>query len=63
MPFCHNFKSYVLEMVSIKRNIATWEKEASRATWGQEKKGEFEGEVHKNKRPLNLTQTSPKKEK
>ncbi len=39
------------------------EKKASKTTRGQEKKGEFEGEVIKNKRPLNTTHIFPKKEK
>jgi hypothetical protein len=47
MPFCHSLKSYVLEVVSIRRSKATRKEETSIvATIGQKKKSQFEGEVH-----------------
>ncbi len=51
MPFCHSLKSYVLEMVSIRRSKATRKEETNRvATIGQKKKSQFEGEVHQNQK-------------
>jgi hypothetical protein len=63
MPFYYSLRSFVSKMVSIRRKKAMREKKASKTTRGQEKKGEFEGEVIKNKRPLNTTHIFPKKEK
>jgi hypothetical protein len=48
--FCHSAWSYFLEVVSISRNRATGKKEASRATWGQKKKRNFEGKVYQEQR-------------
>jgi hypothetical protein len=49
MSFYHN-TNYVLEVVSIKRSKTTREKEVGIAKWRHEKKGEFEGEVHKKQK-------------
>ncbi len=47
MPFCHNARSYVSKVVSIKRNRNIGEEETSRTTSrGQKKKRKFEGEFY-----------------
>ncbi len=64
MPFCYHYKNFVSEMVSSQRSITTWEEEGEQvATWRKEEEKDFEGEVHKNKRPLNLAHIFPKKAK
>jgi hypothetical protein len=47
MPFCHNPRSFVSEVVSTRRSRTIGKKKASKliTSW-QEKKGEFEGEVY-----------------
>jgi hypothetical protein len=47
MPFCHSTKIYVLEVVSIRRNIIIGEEETCKITSrGQKKKRQSKGEVH-----------------
>jgi len=51
MPFYHSFRSYVLEVVSIKRSKAIGKEEIGRAaTRGQKKKRQFEREVHQKQK-------------
>jgi hypothetical protein len=47
MPFCHSPKSFVLEMVPIRRSRVGGEEETSKiASRKQKKKRQFKGEVH-----------------
>jgi hypothetical protein len=56
MPFCYCPRSFILKVVSIRRNKAIGEEQANRAiVGGQEKKGYSEGEVYEKERPLNPT--------
>ncbi len=51
MPFCHNPRSYILEVVSTIRSRTTREEKASGVTtWGHEKKGYFEGKVYQKQK-------------
>jgi hypothetical protein len=64
MPFCHSPKSFVSKVVSIRRSKITGEEKIGKITSrGQKKKRQFEGKVIMNKRPLDPTHMSLKKEK
>jgi hypothetical protein len=62
MPFYHNSRSYVLEVVPIKRRrIIKEEKTSETTSRAQKKKRQSKERLIKNKRPLNPTHISPKK--
>ncbi len=64
MPFCYCPKSFVLEVVSIKRSRAIGEKKKIEQPQEDKRKKDIMRERFiKNKRPLNPTYISSKKEK
>jgi len=54
MPFYYCPRSFILKTIFNSRSKTTREEEANLiAIKGQEEERDYEGEVHKNKRPLN----------
>jgi hypothetical protein len=63
MAFCHSHISFVQKVVSIRNKIIGEEETCRLASRGPKKKRQSKGELIKNKKPLNFTHISPKKEK
>jgi hypothetical protein len=46
MPFCHNPRSFISKVVSIRSRIRREEETSKTASRGQKKKRQYEGKVH-----------------